>query len=58
MHYALVPHFDCAVPDQFVTAEDVKWHREEGEEFAGIPFDADAHPFMNHRQVILIATNC
>jgi hypothetical protein len=38
-HYALVPHFDCAVPDRFVTIEDVEWHREEGEEFSGIPFD-------------------
>ena len=43
-HYSLVPHFDCAVPDQFITAEDVEWHREEGEEFSGIPFDADDPP--------------
>jgi hypothetical protein len=44
LHYSLVPHFDCGVPDRFVTVEDVKWHRDEGEDFAGIPFDADDPP--------------
>jgi hypothetical protein len=44
LHYSLVPDFDCGVPDRFVTAEDVEWHREEGEEFSGIPFDADDPP--------------
>jgi hypothetical protein len=57
-HSALVPDFDCAVPDQFVTASDVQWHREEGEEFAGIPFDADDPPVYESQASYLIATNC
>lgn len=43
-HYALVPHFDCAVPEQFVTAEDVEWHRAEGEGFSGTPIDPNDPP--------------
>jgi hypothetical protein len=44
LHYSLVPHFDCAIPDQFVTVADVEWHREEGEEFKGVPFDPTNPP--------------
>ena len=39
-----VTEFDCAVPDQFVTAEDVEWHRNEGEDFSGKPIDPDNPP--------------
>jgi hypothetical protein len=43
-HSALVPHLDCAVPDHFVTVEDVEWYRNEGEEFSGIPLDPNDPP--------------
>ncbi len=56
-HSALVPHFDCAVPDQFVTAEDVKWHREEGEEFAGVPFDPKNPPAYESQATYLDRLN-
>lgn len=42
-HYALVPHFDCGVPHQIVTAEDVDLHRAEGEDFSGKPIDLNVH---------------
>jgi hypothetical protein len=39
-----VPRFDCAVPKDFVTAEDVEWHRNEGEDFSGKPLDPNDPP--------------
>jgi len=38
-HLNYVPHFDCAVPDHFVSAEDVRFYRSEGEKFRGKPID-------------------
>jgi hypothetical protein len=44
LHSAVSPDFDCGVPTGFVTASDVEWHREEGEEFAGVPLDPKDPP--------------
>jgi hypothetical protein len=41
------------VPDQFVTAEDVEWHREEGEDFSGIPIDLNDPPMYESQAAYL-----
>jgi hypothetical protein len=43
-HSALAPDFNCGIPDQFVTVEDVEWHRAEGEDFSGTPIDPNDPP--------------
>jgi hypothetical protein len=56
-HSALVPHFDCAVPDHFVTVEDVKWHRDQDEEFSGIPLDPNDPPAYESQATYLDRLN-
>ena len=56
-HYALVPHFECAVPEQFVTAEDVESHRTEGEEFSGTPVNPNDPPAYESQATYLDRLN-
>ena len=56
-HYSLVPHFECAVPDQFVTTEDVKYHRDEDEEFSGVPLDPNDPPAYESQATYLDRLN-
>ena len=53
LHYALSPHFDRGVPHRFITSSDVEWHREEGEEFAGVPFNPKDPPIYESQAAYL-----
>lgn len=55
--FALVPSFDRAVPDHFVTVEDVRFHRMEGEEFRGKPIDRTNPPQYESEASYLLRHN-
>ena len=56
-HFALVPTFAHAVPDHFVTVEDVRFHREEQEEFRGKPIDLADPPRFESEAAYLLRHN-
>ena len=55
--FALVPTFNRAVPDHFVTVEDVRFHSEEQEEFRGKPIDPTDPPRYESEASYLLRHN-